>query len=70
MSSPAVEWCCAYSTLPFGGSRDDRIILVADFLGCIYGLSLDMYIHKIYCLNFVFTIFLVVIFFPKNWQQI
>ena len=31
MLSPVVEWCCAYSTLPFDGSRDDRITLVADF---------------------------------------
>ena len=51
MSSPVVEWWCAYSTLPFDGSRHDRIILVAGFLGCIYGLSLNMYIHKIYFFN-------------------
>ena len=30
MSSLVVEWCCAYSTLPFCDSRDDRITLVAE----------------------------------------
>ena len=70
MSSPVVEWWCAYSALPFDGSRHDRIILVAGFLGYIYGLSLDMYVRKIYFFNSVFIVFLIVIFFPKNWQQI
>ena len=70
MSSPVVEWWCAYSTLPFDGSRHDSIILVAVFLGYIYGFSLDMYIHETYFFNFVFIVFLIVIFFPKNWQQI
>ena len=40
------------------------------FLGCIYVLSLDMYVHKIYFFNWVLIVFLIVIFFPKNWQQI
>ena len=31
MLSPVVEWCCAYSTLPFDDSRDDIITLAADF---------------------------------------
>ena len=31
MSSKVVEWWCAYSTLPFDGSRYDGITLVADF---------------------------------------
>ena len=31
MLSPVVEWWYAYSTLLFGGSRQDRIILVAGF---------------------------------------
>ena len=66
MSSSAVEWRCGYSALPFDGSRHDRIILVAGFLGYIYGLSLDMYIHKIYFFNFVFIVFLIVIFFPQK----
>ena len=61
MSSKVVEWWCAYSTLPFDGSRYDGVWQI--FLGCIYGLSLDMYFHKIY-------FFLILIFFPKNWQQI
>ena len=55
---------------PVDGSRHDRIILVAGFLRYIYGLSLDMYVRKIYFFNFVFIVFLIVIFFPKNWQQI
>ena len=70
MSSPVAEWWCAYSTLPFDDSRHDSIILVAVFLGYIYGFSLDMYINEIYFFNFVFIVFLIVIFLPKNWQQI
>ena len=46
-----------FSTLPFDGSRHDRIILVGRFfLGCIFGLSLDMYIHKIHFFNFVLIV--------------
>ena len=51
MSSPVVEWCCAYSTLPFGGIRDERITLVADFLGVF------MHCHQI-CIfmKYIFSI--------------
>ena len=48
--------------LPFDGSRYDRITLRAEIWGCLYGLSLDMYIHKIYFFNYVFIVFLIVIF--------
>ena len=49
-------WMVIYfNTLPFDGGRHDRIILLGRlFLGCIYGLPLDIYIHKIYFFNFVF----------------
>ena len=50
MSSPVVEWCCAYSTLPFDGSRDDRITLVADF----FRMFLWIVTRYVYSLNIFF----------------
>ena len=65
MSSPVVEWWCAYSTLPFDGSRHDRITLVADFIRvCLWIVTIC--IHKIHFFTFVFIVFLIVIFFPKK----
>ena len=46
VSSPVIEWWYTYSTLPFDGSRHDRITLVEMLSGCIHGLSLDMYIQN------------------------
>ena len=66
MSSRFVEWRCDYSTLPSDGSRHYRITLAADFFRVYNGLSLDMYTHKIYFLNFVFIVFFIVIFFPQK----
>ena len=50
MSSPVVDWCCAYSTLPFDGSRDDRITLVADF----FRMFLWIVTRYVYSLNIFF----------------
>ena len=45
MSSPVVEWCCAYSALPFGGSRDDRKTLVAEFFR-VYLWIVNRYVYS------------------------
>ena len=71
MSSLVVEWWCAYSTLPLDGSRHDRIISVAGlFRVYLWTVTRYIYIHKIYFFNFVFIVFLTVIFFPKTWQNL
>ena len=71
MSSLVVEWWCAYSTLPLDGSRHDRIISVAGlFRVYLWIVTRYICIHKIYFFNFVFIVFLTVIFFPKTWQNL
>ena len=67
MSSPVVEWWCAYSTLPFDGSRHDRITLLAEFFRLyLWNVTRYIYIHERYFFGFVFIVFLFVIFFPQK----
>ena len=63
--SPVVEWWCAYSTLPFYGSRHYWVTFVADFFRD-YLWVVIIYDYKIHFFNFVFIVFLIVISFPKK----